>query len=40
MYYKDHNGKLCFDDGYKDWFVDEKTGQLIEEVDFFWYLKD
>lgn len=37
MYYRDHHGKLCFDDGAKDWFVNEETGELTE-ADWFWYL--
>lgn len=40
MYYRDHQNKLCYDDGKKDWFVDEKTGALVREVDWFWYLRD
>ena len=40
MFYRDHKNNLCFDDGQKDWLVDEKTGRLVQEVDWFWYLRD
>ena len=38
MYYRDHNNKLCFDDGKNDWFVDERTGEM-QKADWFWYLE-
>ena len=37
MYYRDHNDRLCFDDGETDWFVDERTGEM-QKADWFWYL--
>lgn len=36
MYYYDHKGQLCFDDGVDDYFV-ESDGQLTK-ADWFWYL--
>lgn len=39
MFYRDHKGNLCYDDGNKDWFVDEKTWELTP-ADWFWYLMD
>lgn len=38
MYYRDHNGQLCFDDGGQDWFMDEHTGEK-RLADWFWYME-
>lgn len=37
MYYRDHDGQLCYDDGKQDWFVDEATGEM-RLADWFWHL--
>lgn len=39
MYYRDHMGNLCFDDGETDWLIDERTGEK-SKADWFWYLTD